>query len=464
MTARTSWPGNGRRVESTLAAVIVGGIIYTAGFLYWNSYLPLPFFYEPSDMYADWFNTTYWSHVSGAYDIWHTVYPPLTFLFLKVLSFPRCYSGRQGWDVRSGIDARDCDWLGLWAIWLIFFINVALVWYSFRKIDRGTALQRTICVALGFPMLDAIERGNVVTICFTCVILCFGPLIKSARARWAVAGLAINFKIYLVAAVVPLLLKRRWRWVECALISAVVVYLLSYAIFGSGSVTEIVDNIRLFTDDRSTSLTSVWYSSTYQSLFTLLDGDQLPMSLLIGSDNVDLLLLAIPTLQHLTQALIVTAMVATWLRPEAIPAYRLVGLGILMAVVTSEAGGYSQALFMFFVMMEPWKGIGRRWAIVACYVLAFPLDISLAKSPPVPRDTYFGGLTVFTDYSVTLGPFVRPLIIETIAMALALVTIREVWADIRHQGWAQRWRFRHDAPLLPWIRRPAAPGSSAAAL
>lgn len=29
-----------------------------------------------------------------------------------------------------------------------------------------------------------------------------------------------------------------------------------------------------------------------------------------------------------------------------------------------------------------------------------------------------------------------------------------VWTDVRYQGWADRWRMRRDAPLLPWVARP----------
>ena len=29
-----------------------------------------------------------------------------------------------------------------------------------------------------------------------------------------------------------------------------------------------------------------------------------------------------------------------------------------------------------------------------------------------------------------------------------------VWTDVRYQCWADRWRLRHNAPLLPWVARP----------
>lgn len=459
MTAAASrWRG-GRWVEPAFAAAIVGGIAYCAWFLFRHKYLPPPFFYEPSDTYADWFNTAFWARNPGAYDVWRTVYPPLSFLFLRLIGIDRCYPDRRPYDFSAGLDARSCDWVGLGAIWGIFLLNLVLVWWALRKGNRETALPRTICIALGLPMLAAVERGNLAIISFTCLLLCLAPILRSAKLRWIAAGLAVNFKIYLIAAIVPLLLKRRWRWVECALLSVVIVYLLSYAAFGHGTPMDLLRNIQAFSDVQSTDIMAVWYSTTYQALVSLLKADNIPMTMVIGSRNVAILQFILPTLQHLTQGLIVLAMAATWLRPEAIPTYRVACLGILLAVVTSEAGGYSQIYFMLFVMMEPWRGIGRRWAICACYILALPLDIVLDKTPSVPRDTYFEGTSTFIEYSVTLGPFVRPLIIMTVGVALACVTIREIWHDVRHQGWASRWRFRRDAPLLPGVRRPLAPGT-----
>jgi hypothetical protein len=440
-----------------LALCIVAGIVWSVGHLYVNHYLPQPFFYEPSDIYADWFNTAFWARNKGAYDVWQTVYPPLSFVFLRHLGLDRCYPDRRSFDASAGLAARDCDGVGIAMIWLIFLVNLVLVWLTFQKLDRKTALQRTICVGLGMPMLSGVERGNLVLIAFTCLVLALGPILRSARLRWLFAGLAVNFKVYLIASIVPLLLKRRWRWVECALISVILVYMFSYAILGRGTPLEIFSNIREFSNLPSGSILDVWSETTYQALMSLLQGDNFPAILLIGSGNQNLLLILLPAVLHLTQALILAAAVATWVRPECIPAYRLINLGVLLALITSEAGGYTPIFFMLFVMMERWEGVGRRWAIIACYVLALPFDIPIYGLPPLARNTYLGGETTMVTFYVAVGPFVRPLIIMTIAVALSLTTIHEVWKDIRLQGWAGRWRLRRDAPLLPGVRRPTPP-------
>ncbi|RYE51271.1 MAG: hypothetical protein EOP18_12360 [Rhizobiaceae bacterium] len=215
---------------------------------------------------------------------------------------------------------------------------------------------------------------------------------------------------------------------------------------------------------QATQILDFWYSTTYEALISLLKGDAFPLTLLIGSRNVALALFVLPALQHLTQAMIILAAAAIWFRPEAIPSYRAINLAILMVCITTEPGGYTQVYFMLFTLLEPWRGGLRKTAILLCYVLALPLDIPIDQAPEVIRDTYYNHSTVIVAFQIMIGPFIRPLLIMIIAGAMAVLTIREVWQDVHEQGWANRWRLRRDAPLLPWIRRPQPPGGTAATL
>ena len=453
MSTRDPSPAGARWVEPAFAAAVVAAVAWCVWFLFFNHYLPQPFLYDKSDTFGDWFNTATWARDNGAYDSWNTVYPPLSFVFLRLIGVNRCYSTPSIDGLLA--ELRVCDWVGLSAIWLIFTLNIVLLWRAFRKIDPKTALPRTICVGLGMPMLDGLERGNLMLITFTCLILALGPILRSARLRWVFAGLAVNFKIYLIAAIIPLLLKRRWRWVECALISVVLVYMVSYAILGHGTPLEVINNVTDFSSGIIDNILDIWHATTYGPLMSLLTLGNFPATFFIGSKNVDAMIFVLPILQHSTQLLILAAAASAWMRPEVVPTYRVINIGLLFAMTTQDVGMYSIAYFMFFVMMEPWRGVGRRLAIVLCYVLALPLDIHLAGLPSTAVDLYFGNYRGYVDNYVVLSPFIRPFIIMVIAVALSLTTIVEVWKDIRFQGWAGRWRLRRDAPLLPGVRRPA---------
>ncbi|WP_140420604.1 glycosyltransferase family 87 protein [Novosphingobium sp. B 225] len=435
-----------RWVEHLLAVIILGGILYSGIHLLRYGFLPPPFFYEPSDTFADWFNPAFWSRREGAYDAWKTVYLPLSFVFLRYLGIDRCYPASRALESSAGLVARDCDWLGLVMMAVIFAANIYLTWRTFRKLAPETALPRTICVAMGAPMLNALERGNLILAGFTCLLLAFGPLLASARLRWVFAGLAINFKIYLVASVIPLLLKRRWRWVEGALLATIVIYLLSYAAFGQGTPMEIFTNVRDFSGIGATQILDVWYTATYQPLYSVLETGTFPMSQIIGSVWVDRLMVLIPLLTRFTQVLIMLAALAIWYRPEAFTSSRAIALGTLAAILTSEPGGYTIVCFMLFVLMEPWRGFGRKWAIVACYVMAFPFDFPIDTLPESVTELYFRDSTALVSRHVTLGPFVRPLINMTIAWALALTTLHDLWKEMAENAHLPSRRFRQAGP------------------
>ena len=440
---RYVFPAN-RWLEPLFAIVIIGYIVQLALFFRTYHYLPQPFFYDPGDTWMDWFNTAYWAWNEGAYDSWATVYPPLTFIFLKLVSIPSCYP-----EAASGFEAvRTCDWLGIAAMHAIFLLNIVLIMISFWKIDRKTAVPRTIALAIGLPMLFGLERGNPFLICFTCVVLAFGPIFKSARWRWLAAGLAINFKVYLLAMLLPLAIRRKWRWLEGAVMMTVLVYLVTYLIMGSGTPREIWANLSGGAEYDLANPLDLWFATTYKPLLGLLNSSNFPIVLMIGSRFVDIGLFLVPLVIKIAQATLLIAVAAAWLRPEVVPTTRLLAIMVALAMITNETSGYSPTIVLFFVFMEKWDGLGRKFALVASYIYCIPGDIILDRVGQDIKFSFLSGREVIVEYMLNLGPFVRPLILISIAMALSCTIVHAVWVDIQRQGWKTRWRFRHDAPIM----------------
>jgi hypothetical protein len=87
------------------------------------------------------------------------------------------------------------------------------------------------------------------------------------------------------------------------------------------------------------------------------------------------------------------------------------------------------------------------------------IDMAIDHFPPMVRESYLRNANVIVDFDLTLWPFVRPLVIQLIASLLAINTMRLVWNDIRGEGWSMRWRFRHDAAVLPRVVAPTPPVS-----
>jgi hypothetical protein len=446
-------------IEWGFALLILMSVGHVIWYLFTYYHLPPPFFYEPSDIYADWFNTGFWARDGGAYDVWTTLYPPLSFVLLRIVSIDSCYPTIRAYDASPGHAIRECDWVGVTAIWGLWLLSVVLIYIALRKFDRRTAIPRTICAGFGWPILNGIERGNLILIAVPFFLLAVMPILKSARARWIFAALSINMKVYLIAPFMAQLLLRRWRWVECVILATLIIYLISFALLGTGTPAELAKNLFAWSDLTYTNPLDFWPATTYRALYSLMESEAItfPAILILGSRNAELVQLMIQSLLYFTQGLLLVAFLATWLRPEAVTRYRMYLLGTLFALITSEGGGYTPALYMALIMIEPWKGPGRIISIVLCYMLAISYDYTFDVIAEVQRESYLTNRQVTIQMGLTVWPFLRPLVIQIIAISMACVTIREVWHDVRLQGWARRWRFRHDAPMLPFVRRPSPP-------
>lgn len=414
-----------RWLEPAFAVAILAGIIHAFWFLATQGYLPPPFFYLPDDTWMDWFNTAYWSHEPGAYDTWQTIYPPVSFVFMRLATYGPCYFDTDA------LSARDCDWYGLFTLHALFVLNIVLVAWSYYKIDRQTALPRSFAVTAGIPMLFALDRGNLVIPCFTCLVLAFGPLVRSARWRWLAVGIAVNFKVYLIASIFPQLLRGRWRWFEGAVTACVLVYLVTYLLLGTGSPGQIYENIANFAGlYEAGGFLDTWFATTYKPMISLLEADRLAVLRTVGSGPVETGLFLFPLMLRIAQLCIVLGAASAWLRPSLVPMHRLTFFGIALALITAEAGGYTQCFILFFVMQERWHGVGRKVAIVTAYLLCLPWELQLEPITSLVRNSTLTGQLVEIKYYVTLSPFLRPGLIMLMASALAVTTLGEVLADL----------------------------------
>jgi hypothetical protein len=439
------WRRNGRWIECLLALfMLFCGIKMVVDALQLQ-YLPQPFFYDTDDTFRDWFSTAIWAHEQGAYDTWLTVYPPLSFVILKVVGTPSCYEYAP-WQT-----VRDCDWGGMLALHVIYVINAVIVSIYFMKIDRRTALPRAFAITAGMPMLFGLERGNIILLAFTFMMFAYGPLLKSARWRIFFIGLSVNMKVYLISGVLIHLVKRRWLWTELAVISIVMVYIVSYLLFGDGTPKQIVDNLINFaTGAKASQLLDFWYPNTYVALRYVLGESDAPMNNFLGSDQVNQILLAMTWSTRTAQAVILAATAATWFRPELVPTYRLTLLGLSFAMITTETSAYTQPLLFLFVFMEPWKGWLRPMAISSVYLLCLPGDIGLGSSGAFHEFSYLWQRYVTADRFLAVGMFTRPLILMLPSTFLGLHTILVVAKDIRDHGWRSPWRY-----AMPGLPAPA---------
>lgn len=313
-------------------------------------------------------------------------------------------------------------------------------------------------------MLWALDRGNVILITYIFVALAYGPLIKNSKIKAIFAGMAVNMKVYLIGPIFAMLLHRKWVWVEWAILSIFIVYCISYSVFGAGSPVEIYDNITSYADGLViNNPLDIWMASSLLPLVQLTNSDIFPTILILGSKATDIIDIFAPFMMRTGQFLVVMAAIACYLRPEVVPRSRMTMLSISVALFSTEVSAYTEILPILFLFFEPARGFLRKYSIAVAYIICIPLDINIGSVPPLVKETFFFQTTTIVQYNVQLGPFIRPVLMLSISVAMSLLTMVEVYRDIKADGWSTRWRFRRDAPLLPWVRRPVPPAGVPAA-
>ena len=414
----------GTYVEFFVALVVLFAGYKVLAFFFSAGYLPPPFFDQSLDTFMDWYNTVYWGYRPGTYSEWYSVYPPFSFLFMKLFSTPACY------DVSSLI-ARDCDPLGAWTITAFTTLNAVLVFFDFRKVDKSTALPRAIALGVGLPALFAWERGNVIVPCFTFFIMAHGRTFRSTWLRWICFGITINLKPYLVITVAGRLFRRRWRWVEGCAVSCILIYVVSYMILGKGSPGEIISDTIVFSGIPNTiSLDFIEYSTTYSAIVDIFKS-QLPLMHFLGSRPMEMIELIVPLAMKLGLVGVLGCYAAAIWRPNALSANRLSALTmVLLLTISRGAGGYAELFLFYLVFFERAKSIGQIIALSTAYILCIPWDFMLVRIVHTITDSYLSGRTVGYDFGVTLGAVARPGLLLIMEYALVAASLMDVYRSM----------------------------------
>ncbi|MFV0624319.1 hypothetical protein ACBY01_09960 [Sphingomonas sp. ac-8] len=414
MTARIRPP----LVEGALMLAVVASVAHATWFFSTKGYLPQPFVFDTNDTFMDWFNTAYWANRPGAYDVWRSIYPPLSFVFLDWTTLPGCYVG-------SPFQARDCDGLARATIVAAYVADVALLWMAFRGNDRRTAIPRTVAMALGLPLLFTLERGNLILAALPAFIVAHGPVTRSRAWRAIGTAITINFKPYLVLPALAHALRREWRPLELAGIATILLYLVTLAWVGAGSPLELASNTVNWV---SFVAGQVWnevnYSTSYAPLL-LMRQSQLPLLDFVPSRTIEAIEAAVPVAIRSTQLLALATLAAAWVQPRALTHARLAAIVLGAYLVTQSPGGYTQVFLLFLVLLEPWKG-GAVPAIVAAYLLCLVGDWPLATVLRLDTQSWLSGRPVLPEFGLTAGHFVRPALVILIVWSLALDALMRV--------------------------------------
>jgi hypothetical protein len=409
---RRFWPSI-RGLEWLLAGTILLALAYAAWFFRDQGYLPQPFLYDVNAPLVGLYETAFWANNPDPYGVGQNIYPPLTFILIKVMSIHRCY-------VAGVIAGRGCDWLARDILVGFYLLNIPLVYRAYRQIDPDTALPRALAVCLGLPMLYALECGNVIIMAFTFFVLGCGGFTRSAAPRWLSLALAINFKPYLLVMFLPALVRRRWRWVLGCGLAGGAVYVSTFATLGKGSPAELLRNLGLYAAYVAHRRWSdVYYATSFLPLTRFLSSDFAFLGFPSARDGEGWVI-ALTGLMRCVQLGVAACIIASLWRPRGVNSRRFTAmvLALILTTMTTGQSGYVQIFLFFLIFFEPWRGPTRIVILVSTYLLCIPADYALMPVIHAVAQSYLGGRSVQASFGVSVGQIVRPAVLLIVQFGL----------------------------------------------
>lgn len=411
-------------LELAMMLAVLGSTGWTIHHLLVEGFLPQPFVFDTNDTFMDWFNTAYWANHPGAYDVWRSIYPPLSFVFLRLFSLSDCY-------VASPFAARDCDWLGQATIALCYGLDILVTGLAFYRNDRATALPRTLAFSFGLPLLFTLERGNLILVCFIFFAIAHAPITRSRGVQALATALTINFKPYLLLPALAQGVRREWRPLELAGLATIAIYLVTLALVGAGSIGELVSNTTNWVTFVGGQVWNEINYSTSYAPFLMLDKTGVPLLDFVPSRIVEGVETFVPLAIRSTQIVALACLGAAALRPKTLSHARIAAVMLGAYLVTQSPGGYTQAFLVFLVLLEPARGLGSRIAVLLSYTLLLVGDRMVAPILRINAESWLGGHPVTPEFGLTIGHFLRPGVIILIVWVLSLDGVAQVLGTLR---------------------------------
>jgi hypothetical protein len=182
--------------------MVLLGLCYYIWFFMHNEYLPTPFVYAKSETFTDYFHTLVWVHREGRYTIWNTVYPPLIFLALKMLT-PNLY-------IDNVFALRIVAYQHIYWLMGLYILVPALVLKT-RIWNDWTFAKKVLtyfAIISSAPVLFSLERGNLIFIVPLFIAL---ALSYPNYLRKVCLAILINLKPYFIIFYFGYLIKRQWK-------------------------------------------------------------------------------------------------------------------------------------------------------------------------------------------------------------------------------------------------------------
>lgn len=379
-------------------------VIYYCLFFLKNGYLSAPFLYDKSNTFMDLYNTLFWSDTNKIYTDFKSVYPPLNFVFLRVVK-AIFYGHDYFWEA---VDLRQSS-LGP-AMLVALLCACCPLFVLCTKGWRQVALSRRAFLALFFvlsaPMLFVIERGNLIVLALYLL-----PFVFSENLFVSMLSLALLINVkpyfaillfgYLLAGNVPAFLGGSLMAGAIFLFTGLILdlnfFIFFKNIFSFGGDATVFSGREVLALPSSVSAFSYVLNLAIkhsQEVGAALGWHAAISSIVWWAKNIVLAALCVALMlarKRLAQSEIFFILVVC-----------IVNMGVWV-------GGYSQ---IFYIACIPFlKNMQLRWLMLSLIFLIFcPLDLVVLRNDNIgPMYSFLSHSIVDVHFQLGIGSVLRPL-------------------------------------------------------
>jgi hypothetical protein len=381
--------------------------------LYLQSYgeLPAPFMFNAFDSFMDFFNTNYWAFQEGRYDEWKSIYPIFVFSLSKLFTSPSCAASAPPLALRA------CDISAIGFLLACYLAGAACCAYLLMSRLKQTGARWSeglgwfLVVALSFPGLFAMERGNYIVIAFL-----FLALARCYEGNWKSAlllALAINIKQYLAVLWIVPLLKRRYDLVLMGVVFAIIPNVLGLILVPDFHYGQILDNMFSFSSTTEFSpFETAWMATSFASWLRVI-GSPYTDLILVGDVRVWVHALLSASLWA-ERGLFVVALYLAATRARSVNA-GYISFICITGLVASLDGLGEYALLLLFPYLDslatrPYGRLVAAMFILVCLPLGFAVGPALTR-PAGQGLSFLTGQIITTPPVLPLGSYLRPILV-----------------------------------------------------
>lgn len=192
-----------------------------------NGFLPYPFVFDKNDTFMDFYNPLWWSMNGGFYSVWNSVYPPLNYFILKLISIFFINNVYP-----NPFELRDFNFNLIYIYVIFYFISPLTLfvnknYYRFRGINKFLIYILSLTLA---PCLFMLERGNLIILAVFIIPILL--VVKKDFVKALIIAILINLKPYFVVYLFYFIAKRNFKYFLCSICITIFLYIFFGIIVG----------------------------------------------------------------------------------------------------------------------------------------------------------------------------------------------------------------------------------------